>query len=278
MIKTNKISDKQNKVTIAFGYGLFAALLASTVLFTVVPLGGMLFHPQVKHFNVAVILITFTVSALLPVLASYILGDRATHSKNKTLHHYNGVLFAVVAYWVAWAIGYVNFNGLGLYDALPIPWGTFAVSAVPVFLVTAVMIGVAILHAKGRHARQVATLDRSYRTVLIGSIVIFNVGLAVSVLASGSDLHSGLPYLLVPIVLISISYLTLKKAIVSRSERFIGAVIAMSFVHIASMLVATSVAYIHEISFVAQLVISYGFGLLVWVAYLYLQIRAARHK
>lgn len=278
MIKTNKISEKQNKITITFGYGLFAALLASTVLFTVVPLGGILFRPEVKHFNVAVILITFTVSAILPVLASYILGDRATHSKNKILHHYNGVLFAVAAYWFTWVIGYVNFNGFGLYDVLPIPWATLAAGAVPVLLVTAAMVGVAILHARGRHARQVATLDLSYRFVLIGSIVIFNAGLAVSVLASGSGLPSGIPYLLVPIVVTLVSYVTLKKSIGARSERFMSALIAMSFVHIASMLVATSINYIHEIPFVAQLIISYGFGLLVWVAYLYLQIRAARRK
>ena len=100
-MKKNKQSDKFKKITIIFGYSLFALLVLATTISTIIPFGSMLLNPTVRHLNVAVLLVSLVAGAILPPLVSYLIGDRATHSKSKLDHHFNGVLFGIASYWLS---------------------------------------------------------------------------------------------------------------------------------------------------------------------------------
>ena len=87
----------QKKVTIS-GYVLFALLIIATFTSTTIPFFMILQHPDARHENVIIAMLSLTLGALLPALIAYFMADAATRSKNRTVHHFNGILFATLAF------------------------------------------------------------------------------------------------------------------------------------------------------------------------------------
>ena len=124
LLKSKQNLNKKNNTTVVFGYGLFALIVLGALLWTVIPLSNALFYPTSRHFNIIMLMISFVASAVLPAIVSYKVGDRATHTKNKGLHHYNGVLFGVAAFWLATVFSYVAWAPLASISEIPVPFST----------------------------------------------------------------------------------------------------------------------------------------------------------
>ena len=94
---TTKTKIQKNSITVRFGYALFALMVLSVVTSTIIPLSQALSYPTARHLNIWLMLLSFSAAAVLPLLVSYLIGDKVTHNKNKLLHHYNGVLFGLAS-------------------------------------------------------------------------------------------------------------------------------------------------------------------------------------
>jgi hypothetical protein len=266
------INNKYN-ITVIFGYGLFALIVLSTVLWTVIPLSNSLFYPTSRHFNIIALIISFAAAAILPALASYIIGDRATHKKNKVLHHYNGVLFGVAAFWAATALSFVAWAPLASISQLPVPFSTMLASAVPILIAICVMTFVAITYAKKRKNTFSVLQHRPYQVVLICSVLVLNISLLIS-----GNYNVGVniwdiiaPYIYL-VGLIVISYLALAKYHVTRSARLTDAFVAMSFSYITMTTISEYIAFLN-LHWSVTLLWSYIIAIVVWVVYLYLRNR-----
>ena len=274
-LKNKQKLNKKNNITVVFGYSLFALIVLGTILWIVIPLSNALFYPTSRHFNIIALIISFVAAAILPALASYALGDRATHNKNKALHHYNGVLFGIAAFWVATASSFVTWVPLASISGLPVPFPSVLASGVPIILAIAVMTFVAITYAKKKKNTQSVLEHRPYQIVLASSILALNLSVATSGNYDSSiklwEIVTPYAYLA---VLVFVSYRVLAKYHVSRFARLTDALIAMSFSYITIASIGSYIAFLN-LSWSVALIWSYIIALVVWVAYLYLRNRKA---
>lgn len=271
--KTKPQLNDNNNATVVFGYSLFALIVLSTLLWTVIPLSNALFYPTSRYFNIIALMISSVTAAILPALASYALGDHATHNKNKTLHHYNGVLFGISAFWVATVLSFVAWNSLANISELPVPFPSVLNSGVPTVLAIAVMIFIAITYAKKKKNTLSVLEHRPYQIVLVGSIIALNISIAMS-----GNYDPGLklweiiaPYAYLA-VLVFVSYRVLAKYHVSYFARLTDALIAMSFSYITMTSIGPYIAFLN-LNWSVALLWSYVIALVVWLAYLYLRNR-----
>lgn len=275
VLKNKQKLYKKNNITVVFGYSLFALIVLGTILWTIIPLSNALFYPTSRHFNIIALMISFVASAILPALASYVLGDRATHKKNKALHHYNGVLFGVAAFWVATALSFVGWAPLASISELPVPFSTVLASAVPIVLAVAVMTFVAITYANKKKNNLSALEHLPYQIVLVGSILALNLSVAMSgSYDSGVKLWEIITPYIYLVVLVLVSYRVLAKYHVSRFARLTDALIAMSFSYITMTSIGPYIAFLN-LHWSVTLIWSYVIALVVWAAYLYLRNRKA---
>ncbi len=106
--KTVKKSLKKNQqrsahITIVYGYALFfAALLFTSV--TLYTMGQVLFAALFNHAMIIAIMIGSAAALVIPLFIAYITGSYATHAPSRQLHHYNGVLFGVLGFWLSLVI------------------------------------------------------------------------------------------------------------------------------------------------------------------------------
>jgi len=274
---TSKSKQKlnNNNATVIFGYSLFALIVLGSLLWTVIPLSNALFYPTSRHFNIIALMISFVAAAILPALASYALGDRATHNKNRALHHYNGVLFAIAAFWVATALSFVVWAPLASISELPVPLPSVLASAVPIILAVAVMTFLAITYTKKKKNSSSVLEHRPYQIVLIGFILALNLSLALSGnYDSGVKLWEIITPYIYPVVVVFVSYRVLAKYHISRFARLTDALIAMSFSYITMTSIGSYIAFLN-LHWSVTLIWSYIIALVVWVAYLYLRTRKA---
>lgn len=82
------------------GCVLFVLFVVGIFFSTTLPLGKVLFSPHPRHFNVALFMIALTVGSLLPAVLGYVIGDYSTKAKERIVHHFNGVLFGLLALWL----------------------------------------------------------------------------------------------------------------------------------------------------------------------------------
>lgn len=271
--KSKQNVNKKHSTTVIFGYGLFLLTVLSLISWTVIPLGSVLTSPTVRHFNIIVLIISFVAAAILPALGSYILGDRATHIKNTVLHHYNGVLFGIAAYWIASALNFIGYTQLLHVGNLPIPFPIIVATAVPIILTVAVMAFVAITYAKKQKNKSSVLEHHPYQIVLIGSIAALYVSIAMnSNFNTDDNLWTNILPFAFPVVLTFVSYKILAKYHTSRLAGFTDAVAAMSLGYITLSSIMSFIAYL-DLHLSVTLAYSYVLTLAVWTVYLYLQNR-----
>ncbi len=273
MNKNTKSSNAQKNTTVLFGYSLFALTVITVIISTVIPFTLSLFNPQVNKLNVTVLLVSLVAGAILPALITYILGDRATHAKNKTPHHYNGVLFGVAAYWLS-----MLFSNIGSYtvpvvrDNIPF-FLSEIVNAWPIVATIIIMALVAVGYSRNQ-TKNMSVLDyRPYQLVLLTTVAIFFL-----VLIFSQDYSSGIMIaltatsLVLPILLIGVSYIIISKRKTARLTVLLESVVATSIGLISASLFGQLISY-SNFPIYPILALTWLVCLLVWVLYLSLVAR-----
>ena len=242
--------------------------VVAVILSTIIPWGGLLFNPHVKQLNVWMILIAFVAAAIVPFLVAYIIGDKATRVKNKVTHHYNGVLFGALAYWLSQlfaSIGTLPFQVSGA--VVDTTWAAPIANMWPIVATIILITIIAVsYHAKKQKVGESVLQYRPYQVLLFLSVIVSLV-LSQQFLAEGYQLTGGLLNIAVPLVLIGISYRVIAKAYPSKLARLVVAIVAVTFGYLAmrlSMELTYNVAYSVFLGIVATVI-----GVAVWLGYLW---------
>lgn len=272
MKKTKNIPTQRHKITTIFGYSLFAMMALSFLVTTVIPMTFALQYPTARHFNIIVLVVVFAVATILPALTAYFIGDKSTRSKKDTLHHYNGVLFGFAAYWVAMLMSWVGFSTIFGVSNQPYPAPLIATNVSPVVLTIILMIILAIAFVKKQKKNTSALRFLPYQLTLI--IAVTGTFIAPYISNIPYVTFAGIGNLLIPMVVIGMAYVILRKQKISRLARLSDAIIAMSVCWIAiwfahSLLALLKLPFTYPIASIP----AYVAGLAVFGVYLYLRTR-----
>lgn len=182
---TKKRIDQQQRLVVIGGYALFSLTVVG-LLVGFIPWIAFFQDPRVLHWNVLGIMIAFAVSALLPALAGYFLGDKATRNKSHLVHHYNGVLFGVLGFWLATALGMLSYTS-GVSELLIAVNPTWLTSVLPVAVTLVILLVVGVLYVRST-GHQTSLLGYGpYKWLLIVSLVGLFVSSGVSAINSAWD-------------------------------------------------------------------------------------------
>lgn len=269
MIKNKNNSNSTMKITTVFGYSLFALTILSFLLTTAIPFGLHLQSPTARHSNIVVMILVFGIAAILPALVSYVIGDKATHVKNKSLHHYNGVLFGIEAYWVAFLFSWVGFSSVFNVGDYPYPTPLIVTNIMPVIFTIILMAVVAVNFAKQQRNKASVLHYRPFQVVLIASIVIGFVYPYVSGLFAANSAVV-IVALSIPLVAMAIAYKVLAKHNETLSSRLCDAFVAMSMGWVTVWLASSFISFL-RLPYQVEAIVSYVIGSAVFVAYLYLR-------
>ena len=269
VIKKKKSELTHQKVIVWLGYILFGLIIIGTIFSTIVPWGQLLLQPHVRHWNVSVILVTLVAGAILPTLIAYFIGDKTTRGKNRLMHHYNGVLFGVLAYWFS-----TSFNVLGseITSSLrmsPLPDVLVSLLSLwPTFVTIVILSILAITHSRSRKKDSVLAYT-PYRVLLLISLAsTFMLPLFGEILDHN---FSGASFMLPAAAgtFITISYVVLR---IIRKDTWLNclllALVALSMVSItlyATILVLTYGTITSEILSIILPVLLVPLSVVVWV-------------
>jgi len=212
------------------GYITFSLLVVATLLSTTIPFGRMLFDPRVMHFNVTVITIALTIGAILPVLVGYMIGDSSVKSKNRLSHHFNGILFGLLAYWLMTILAVVITipDSLFTNDNARIVFANVFPS-IGVAMLTTVL---AIAHVRSNQAKQDILEYKLYSVVLIASIVVLPLwSLANNIVTNSVNFYSFVSLAIVA-VLGFVSYASLRKTKLSNYSKLVWSAISITVVFV----------------------------------------------
>lgn len=258
------------KITALYTYALFSVLLLSIVVWIVIPFGTLFAEPNAIKTNVALALISLVLGAVLPLLLSYIIGDKVTHGKNKQLHRFNGALFALLSYWVSLFFSFLSFEFINaIHSSFTEPYATI-ISSWPI---AATLIVMAIIAWPYAHAPGKTSLLESpyFRAASVASIVAVHGYIMYNLFRYGSDesiLIMVPTYCLALIVLFAASYKILSPLFSASGTRVTAAIIATSIAYIATTYAGQllSTATYDAVTIVAPLLI----GILAWGTFLVL--------
>lgn len=281
MIKTKKKNIHLPLVVI--GYILFALLAVATLISVTVPYTVLLFNPKVLHVNVAVTLIAFTVGALLPVLLGYLIGDHAIKSKSKLNHHFTGVLFGLLAYWIMMLPV--------MFVVSPIDWmtsnhnaGLIIANTLPAVIVAVVACVLAIAHVKGRYAKQDIIAYRPFVVVLIAAILPLPLwSLLQNVLTNNIGIHTFVPLIVFAVASI-IPYIGLRNIKMTRFNKLAWVAVSVSVLFFATFvlpqLVFSVTNYLIPMSTMeaqsVATIVAYVLAIILWGVYWSKQLKVLR--
>ncbi len=272
MQKKKQSPDPQRNVTIVFGYALFIITLLVIIVSTVIPFSALLFSPTVRHANVIIALISLVAGAAAPLLIAYIIGDRATHVKNKASHHYNGVLFGITAYWLSLLFGFIGSESLAsIRDTFAEPLATI-VGSWPILATILVMTFVAVTYTHTQKHKNSVLQHLPYQLVLSSAVIATIVYAVAHIDYTASIFVLDSVLIAIPAILVVLSYKLLPIGKRSSSERLTSAVIAMSVGIITTTLSAQLISYLTPL-YIASMLPSQIIGIVIWTIYVWL-IRA----
>jgi len=171
-MKKQKNTDKFQKYTVAFGYALFASIILLEIVGAGLMIGNILTHNTTPTRSRFITIITLmSLSAILPPLISYFIGELSTKKKLSALtHHFNGILFAGTAFTLWLLLITANFRLITLPDVAFIP-GRF-MQFWPALATIVAMIILAIGYAKSKTKDTVLSY-KPFTITLIASIAGF---------------------------------------------------------------------------------------------------------
>ncbi len=280
MIKTKKKSI--HVPLVVSGYVLFSLLIIATLLSTTIPFGILLFNPRVLHHNVAVITIALTVGSFLPVLIGYVIGDRSTKSKNRLSHHFNGVLFGLLAFQVLTSpllmvipadlfAGDFNMRII-VFNVLP---------SVGVAIVTSIL---AIAHVRSRQAKHDILEYKPFPVLLIASMIVMPLWSLVNNIITNSVSVNSFMSLVIIIFLGLISYVSLRKTQLSKFNKVAWSSVSVSMVFVVTyaspQLVYAIATYLNARPTMEDQAIVSGIGVVLalvgWLVYWVIQVKTLR--
>ena len=275
--KNKQSSNSQMNITVLFGYSLFAISLLAVIISTIIPSVVGFFNPVDQYLDIAGIILIVAID-ILPALVSYFIGDRATHVKNRILHHYNGVLFGIAAFWLSLLFSTVGVDVISSVVAPSFPpnFPSFIyeiISAWPIVATILVMALVAVGYSRNQKNKASVLQYRPYQLVLLGAVIgnfIYSLTNQYLYMPNIEYVLENILSILVTIVLIGISYKLLSKAQPLRSARLSNAIVAVSMGLITISILSELDSYFAENIFALLTV-----GLLVWAAYLWLIRRSS---
>lgn len=288
--KSVQRNNSRMRITVWYGYALFLLSFIGIII-TISPwFRWFAIHDKLTtNFQMTMLIISFLFTALAAPLVGYLAGDSATRSKNKLLHHYNGVLFGVLGVWV-WLV-------LGML--VPLTWvivpptwpalTTFQftlLNLAPTALAAIVTVVIGITYArKTRH--QVTLIDyRPYRVTLISTVAALAPAIALSAAINGGwdnqfmidFLIAMIVPLLFMLVAVVLGYWILGKKAGTTGERVVRSSVAAGFAIIAvtggvQLIVSGDTSWEPVWQYLAL-----GFAVIVWLSYLILIRRALAKK
>ncbi len=264
MKKTKNTQSNRHKITTVYGFGLFAAMALSYVLTTLMPMLFAFQYPGARHLNIGILIAVFGVASLLPALVAYFAGDKATHSKKRTLHHYNGVLFGFAAYWLTTVFSWFGF-GTMVPEASGVG-AAVAANVIPAVLAILVMIAVSIAYAT-KQKKDVSILHFGpYQVVLL--IGIIGAFLIPSIINGYSSFLLAALGFIVPSVVALVAYVALRNQKIDGAAKLTDALVALTIGWIA-----VSIGFSLNVGYEISGLVSYGLALAIFVSYLYLRAR-----
>ena len=206
--------------TIIAGYVLFALLVITVALSTVLPWGQLFFAPHVKRLSVVVSFIALSAGAILPAFLAYFVANNAITSKRPQTHHFNGVLFGLLAYWL------ISF--FSLFDQPFLPDGNSTISLnlrlvlanfLPVAGVTLVVLVIAFFYAR-RHMGSLTLINyKPYWVTLVALMLFTMIGTVVyGYLTHTANIFSFIPLGIVLLFGV-VSYAMLRKSRLKQTEK-----------------------------------------------------------
>lgn len=256
----------QQRITVYFGYGLFLFTIVA-ILVSLAPLAWMLANPKVLHWSVIATMTTFILAAIVPPLVGYFIGDTSTRQKSKLTHHYNGVLFAILGYWITVIVG----AGMFFVDINAISFGmpTYIVGSflpVVVALVALIILGIFYArHTKHQHSLLKYLPFRIGLLVTVGALFVISGISIASGTSYGAELQGSIAVLFLPVVMIAILVAFgawgMGKANGTVGERLVKSIITLSYAFIA-------MTFITQLLWFNPALASWGIvvGIALWVA------------
>ena len=237
------VTAKTNNIRaplIVIGYIVFAVLIISVLLSTTIPFGRIAFEPKVQRLNVIVSAIALTIGSFLPVLIAYIVGDHSVKSKGVVQHHFNGVLFGFLAYWIMTIFGILLYIPIG-FAGWSFNTRIIILNIIPSAAVVIVTTILAVAHTRSNKAQHDVLAYVPYQLLLIGSIVLLPLWLLIeNVFTRGLSIYSFVQLCAVVVVGV-ISYMSLRKTVLSRRIKVTWAGVSITalsvFIFVALQLV-----------------------------------------
>lgn len=271
-MKNKKIPENRIRTTITFGYSLFIINLIAAIIGSI-SFSAILSEPSINHFNVDIFLPFVIFSGVLPTLVSYIIGDRTAHAKNIKIHHYNGVLFGLVAYWLA-----MLFNNIGSAIQTPnienTPFIlTQIINAWPILATITIMAFVAIIYNRKPKNNNTMLQYLPYQIVLFSAITgtfVFTILNQYCTTLNLNYLLSLIITILIVIILVAISYKAMpmnnSSALTHTAQSIVAVTIGLICIALISQLM-------YQVSIDIATPASCICGLTVWIIYLRLMSR-----
>lgn len=171
-MKKQKDTDKFQKYTVIFGYALFASIILLEIIGAGLMIGNILAHNTTPtRLRFVTVIALMSLSAILPPLISYFMGELSTKKKLSALaHHFNGILFAGTAFIVWLLLITINFRWVILDDITFIP-GRF-MQFWPALAAIVIMVILAIGYAKSKTKDTVLSY-KPFTIALITGIIGF---------------------------------------------------------------------------------------------------------
>jgi len=269
-----------HRFVIGLGYTLFTFMVLSVVFSTILPFAHILTSPNVRIVNVVVFLISLVVGALLPSILAYVFGDSSTRSKSHKFHHYNGIMFGVLAYWVNIIVNQFD-TGLTEYvrNVIPsAPTGLAVAFSIPV-IITALIVGViAYFYHRGKGKQVEISNYRPFQISLFAAVAVLLVVTPLQA-SSSNGFWDVWVVTIVMAVIILLSYVCLWHLTVSVWRKLTLAVTALTFAFItffvASQLqtnIYSDIGDLRSVPIAATILVS----VLVWMLYLYIARQSYR--
>jgi len=283
MVKTKK-KNPQSPL-IASGYILFALLIIEVLLSTTIPFGRMLLDPRTLHYNVALFMVALTVGSLLPAFLGYVIGDHSVKSKTKISHHFNGMLFGLLAFWVM-SIFAVIVSIPSEYFATSLTARVILVNLLPSIAVAIITSILAIAHARSRKAKHDILEYKPYSILLIGFIILLPVwSLINNIFTQSVSIYSFVP-LIILVVLGLVSYATLRNSKLNISSKVRWSAVSISVAYVALFVL---LQFVTELSYFIEerpsmefmtIVNNTGYvvALIVWIFFWRAQVKSLSKK
>jgi hypothetical protein len=281
--KTTKphITQESMRITTTVGYVIFILIIASVIGAGVPFIHLLSVAPHMSLMLTVSLLGAWVLGALIPTLVAYAFGSHDTYRKNRLLHHYNGVLFGIVAYWIALTTIGIPISTSNIYSQIDPSWGPFVVNVIPAIIAVIIMAVVGAFYAKQKAHQQGILAYHPFQAVVVLSLLF---GTIAPFIQSFSYTHgdSGMVWasvieIALLLVFIGISYRALKIGRLLRGERMAHSIVIFAF---AITFWQTTAILTRSIfpndSLDISTYVAFGLGVILWIVYLVLQRRALR--